>query len=77
MNFLHMCRTEAYEGKKFAVQLLAAIIVLVLASTGLAQVNHTYPRTAVQHFGKATAEWYARFDMVLIPWTDKQKNERY
>jgi hypothetical protein len=29
------------------------------------QVNHSYPRIFTFHFGNATPEWYARFDLVV------------
>jgi len=48
--------------------------LLVASATGLAswcdlfaQVNHSYPRTAVFHFGNdAPAYWYAKFDLVDV-----------
>ena len=49
---------------------LAAVLVLLVRENSFAQVNHTYPRTAVQHFGKAPAEWYAKFDLNLLPWSN-------
>ena len=27
--------------------------------------NHSYPRIAMQHFGDANADWYARFDLII------------
>ncbi|HEX9652089.1 MAG TPA: putative glycoside hydrolase [bacterium] len=53
------------------------LLLFGVAQTAFAQIpNHTYPRTAVQHFGKAPEEWYARFDMNLLPWSNEAKIRR-
>ncbi|MFQ5706562.1 MAG: putative glycoside hydrolase [bacterium] len=50
------------------------LLFYVLSSTqALAQLNHPYPRTGVQHFGNAPAQWYARFDLVIVPWQNEKK----
>lgn len=53
------------------VRLKSVLIVLLLCllsfSTSLAQINHSYPRIGIFHFGdNAPAEWYARFDLVIV-----------
>ena len=53
-----------------------ALLIGVLASQAAAQVNHPYPRTGVQHFGKAPADWYARFDMAIISRHDEEEARR-
>ena len=46
----------------FAVTVL---FVMMLTAAAMAQ-NHSYPRAAIMHFGKASADWYARYDMVIF-----------
>ena len=61
---------------RFFESRLSLLLVLIagscLVSDSFAQFNHTYPRTAVQHFGSAPADWYARFDMVILDSYDVQ-----
>lgn len=46
------------------------LVVFVFISPAYPQFNPPYPRTAVQHFGKAVPEYYARYDLVIFPRTN-------
>ncbi len=48
----------------------AGLALFACVATGQAQFNPPYPRTAVQHFGKAPPAYYARYDLVIITRTD-------
>jgi len=43
---------------------VVAFISCFLTYRSFAQVNHGYPRTAIFQWGGASAEWYAKFDLV-------------
>jgi len=46
--------------------ILSHIFFLLTLFTSIqAQIQHTYPRTGVFHWGGAPADWYARFDLIL------------
>ncbi|NIR51227.1 hypothetical protein GWO43_21690 [candidate division KSB1 bacterium] len=45
---------------------LSVVLIAGLGSKAQAQYNPPFPRTAVQHFGRATPDYYARYDMVII-----------
>ncbi|RMD60191.1 hypothetical protein D6833_10230, partial [Candidatus Parcubacteria bacterium] len=72
-----LCRFS--EKGRVRKKILRAVLCLftvpfVLAPIARAQtVNHSYPRIGVQHFGEAPADWYARFDLVIVPWADNDK----
>jgi len=55
--------------KQLRIEITFAALFLACAAGGVnAQTpNHTYPRTAIFHFGKAVPDWYARFDLVDTP----------
>ncbi len=64
-------RYQCFESK-FAL-LLTLMVGSWLVSDSFAQFNHTYPRSSVQHFGSAPADWYARFDLNIVVWTNASK----
>ncbi|MCG8607566.1 hypothetical protein MJD09_21605, partial [bacterium] len=66
-------RDPIHQSLKFGFLVL---LMAFLQGVTLAQVNHTYPRTAVQHFGKARPEWYAKFDLSLIIHTNVDRAKR-
>lgn len=47
------------------------LVALLATQAGAQQFNHPYPRTGVQHFGGAPPDWYARFDLAVIPRHDE------
>lgn len=46
-------------------KILSAILLLILVYPAIAQKDHRYPRLSNFHFGKAPAEWYAKFDVIV------------
>lgn len=47
------------------ILILSVILGLAVSSPLMAQKQHRYPRLANFHFGKAPAEWYAKFDVIM------------
>ncbi len=51
----------------------ALLLTLAAATVSQTQIKHSYPRTAVFHFGEsAPAAWYAKFDLVDIRTMDPE-----
>jgi len=49
---------------------LSSLMLIFGYSDGFSQFNHSYPRTGIFHWGGAPLEWYARFDLVVIGFSD-------
>lgn len=48
----------------FKIVIITIICSFFYGDSILAQINHTYPRISIFHFGSAPAEWYAKFDVI-------------
>jgi hypothetical protein len=49
------------------------LIGLLFSKSEAQNYNHSYPRTGVQHFGSAPADWYARFELAILPRHDAKE----
>ncbi|MFQ5601705.1 MAG: hypothetical protein ACE5HS_00385 [bacterium] len=58
---------QRFDNYWLKILIFSLLAVCLLTQTAQSQSTHTFPRIAVQHFGKAPPDWYARFDMVIVP----------
>ena len=61
--------------KRSTVSRIAAAVIVCISMISQvavlhAQVNHGYPRNGIFHWGPATPEWYAKYDLLITcPWS--------